>query len=123
MDGNTAAAWAVRLGDVKVVPNFPVTPQTELIETLAKWKANGEWKGEFVDVDQVEPQAVAAKMQMGVDQARDGRTSAQVDGLSPCAARCTQGIVVAHGDNAVPGNRDRLRGGCPGIHRMNDAVV
>jgi len=51
LDGNAAAAWAVRLCDVKVVPNFPITPQTELIEILAKWKANGEWNGEFVDVE------------------------------------------------------------------------
>jgi len=29
MDGNEAGAWAARLADVKVFPNFPVTPQTE----------------------------------------------------------------------------------------------
>jgi len=27
MDGNEAGAWAARLANVQVVPNFPVTPQ------------------------------------------------------------------------------------------------
>ncbi|MBW1839613.1 MAG: hypothetical protein JRI49_06715 [Deltaproteobacteria bacterium] len=33
------------------MPNFPVTPQTEIIETLAKWKDTGEWKGEFLPME------------------------------------------------------------------------
>ncbi|RLJ10346.1 MAG: pyruvate synthase [Candidatus Aenigmatarchaeota archaeon] len=51
LDGNSAAAWGGRLARVEVVPNFPVTPQTELIETFAKWKSEGSWKGEFVPVE------------------------------------------------------------------------
>jgi pyruvate ferredoxin oxidoreductase alpha subunit len=51
LDGNKAAAWGARLARAKVVPNFPITPQTEIIETLAKWKAEGEWDGEFVPLD------------------------------------------------------------------------
>ena len=51
MDGNAAAAWGARLSKVQVVPNFPVTPQTEIIETLAEWDANGMWKGNFLPVE------------------------------------------------------------------------
>jgi hypothetical protein len=35
MTGNAAAEWAVRLAEVDYVPAFPITPQTEIIETLA----------------------------------------------------------------------------------------
>ncbi|MBU3957863.1 MAG: hypothetical protein KKB25_02215, partial [Nanoarchaeota archaeon] len=51
IDGNTAAAWGARLSRAQVVPNFPITPQTEIIETLAQWKANGIWNGEFVPME------------------------------------------------------------------------
>ncbi len=49
--GNEAAAWGARLSRAEVVPNFPITPQTECIETIAKWVANGEWKTDFVKMD------------------------------------------------------------------------
>ena len=51
LDGNAAAAWGGRLSRAQVVPNFPVTPQTELIEKFAEWKSKGEWKGEFLPVE------------------------------------------------------------------------
>ncbi len=51
LDGNASAAWGARLAGTQVVPNFPVTPQTELIETLARWKSEGKWMGEFVPVE------------------------------------------------------------------------
>ncbi|NOZ82091.1 MAG: pyruvate ferredoxin oxidoreductase [Candidatus Micrarchaeota archaeon] len=51
IDGNAAAAWGARLSRVMVVPNFPITPQTEIIETLAKWKETGEWTGEFLPME------------------------------------------------------------------------
>ncbi len=42
LTGNGAAAWAVRLAEVDYVPAFPITPQTEIIETLAAWIDRGE---------------------------------------------------------------------------------
>jgi pyruvate ferredoxin oxidoreductase alpha subunit len=36
MTGNTAAAWGARLVDVDYVPAYPITPQTEIIESLAR---------------------------------------------------------------------------------------
>jgi pyruvate ferredoxin oxidoreductase alpha subunit len=41
LTGNAAAAWGARLADVDYVPAFPITPQTEIIETLARWSAEG----------------------------------------------------------------------------------
>ena len=35
LTGNGAAAWGARLAEVDYVPAFPITPQTEIIETLA----------------------------------------------------------------------------------------
>ncbi len=42
LTGNGAAAWGVRLADVDYVPAFPITPQTEIIETLSGWIDRGE---------------------------------------------------------------------------------
>jgi pyruvate ferredoxin oxidoreductase alpha subunit len=41
MTGNGAAAWGARLADVDYVPAFPITPQTEIIEALARWSEEG----------------------------------------------------------------------------------
>jgi pyruvate ferredoxin oxidoreductase alpha subunit len=35
--GNQATAWGARLARADYVPAFPITPQTEIIETLAEW--------------------------------------------------------------------------------------
>lgn len=42
LTGNGAAAWGARLADVDYVPAFPITPQTEIIETLSGWIDKGE---------------------------------------------------------------------------------
>ncbi len=42
LTGNSAAAWGARLAGAEYVPAFPITPQTEIIETLAQWIDGGE---------------------------------------------------------------------------------
>ena len=42
LTGNAAAAWGVRLAEVDYIPAYPVTPQTEIIETIARWISNGD---------------------------------------------------------------------------------
>lgn len=37
LTGNGAAAWGARLARADYIPAFPITPQTEIIETLASW--------------------------------------------------------------------------------------
>lgn len=39
--GNGAAAWGARLSGCEYLPAFPITPQTEIIETMAKWIDRG----------------------------------------------------------------------------------
>ena len=43
LTGNGAAAWGARLAGVEYLPAFPITPQTEIIETIAKWVDYGEF--------------------------------------------------------------------------------
>ena len=42
LTGNGAAAWGARLASVDYVPAFPITPQTEIIETIGAWSDSGE---------------------------------------------------------------------------------
>ena len=41
MEGNEAAAWGAKLARAEVVPAYPITPQTELISTIATLIADG----------------------------------------------------------------------------------
>ncbi len=43
LTGNSAAAWGARLAGAEYIPAFPITPQTEIIETLAYWIDTGEF--------------------------------------------------------------------------------
>ncbi|NCO97167.1 MAG: hypothetical protein AUJ50_04060 [Candidatus Aenigmarchaeota archaeon CG1_02_38_14] len=83
MDGNEAGAWAARLADVKVFPNFPVTPQTELIETLAQWKADGLFKGDFLDVESEHSVMSAA-------------VASEATGVRTFTATSSQGLLLMH---------------------------
>jgi pyruvate ferredoxin oxidoreductase alpha subunit len=60
LTGNAAAAWGARLADVNYVPAFPITPQTEIIETLADWFQRGEMTGRFVTLDSEHSMITAA---------------------------------------------------------------
>ncbi|MBI3090601.1 MAG: pyruvate synthase [Candidatus Tectomicrobia bacterium] len=51
LTGNAAAAWGASLADVDYIPAFPITPQTEIIETLAEWVADGDIAARFVTLD------------------------------------------------------------------------
>jgi pyruvate ferredoxin oxidoreductase alpha subunit len=51
ISGNEAAAWAARLSRAEVIPNFPITPQTECIEALAAWSARGDFHTNFLKMD------------------------------------------------------------------------
>jgi pyruvate ferredoxin oxidoreductase alpha subunit/phenylglyoxylate dehydrogenase alpha subunit len=50
-DGNEAAAWAVKLARVDMVAVYPITPQSSLVEYLAKFVAEGKLDAEIVDVE------------------------------------------------------------------------
>lgn len=50
-DGNEAAARAVALARVDMVAVYPITPQSSLVEELAKLVATGELAAEIVDAE------------------------------------------------------------------------
>src|SRR3990170_1604791 len=60
LTGNAAAAWGVRLAEVDYIPAYPVTPQTEIIETIARWISDGEMETRFVTVDSEHSMITAA---------------------------------------------------------------
>jgi len=51
LTGNGAAAWGARLAAADYIPAFPITPQTEIIETLANWIDNGEMDARLVTLE------------------------------------------------------------------------
>jgi phenylglyoxylate dehydrogenase alpha subunit len=50
-DGNEAAALAVALSNVDMVAVYPITPQSSLVEYIAKFAAEGKLDAEIVDVE------------------------------------------------------------------------
>lgn len=82
MTGNLAAAWGARLADVDYIPAFPITPQTEIVEALAKWCARGEVAARFVSMDSEHSMMTAAG-------------AAEVAGARVFTATSSQGLLHA----------------------------
>jgi len=51
LTGNGAAALAVKLCQPKVICAYPITPQTPIVEYLAKFVADGELKAEYIPIE------------------------------------------------------------------------
>jgi len=60
LTGNAAAAWGARLAEVDYIPAYPITPQTEIIESLAEWIAQGELAARLVTMDSEHSMLTAA---------------------------------------------------------------
>jgi len=60
LTGNGAAAWGARLAKVDYIPAFPITPQTEIIESLAGWIDGGEIGGRLVTLESEHSMITAA---------------------------------------------------------------
>ncbi|MCS6289026.1 MAG: pyruvate synthase [Nitrospira sp.] len=82
MTGNLAAAWGARLADVDYIPAFPITPQTEIVEALAKWCAGGELAARFVTMDSEHSMMTAAG-------------AAEATGARVFTATSSQGLLYA----------------------------
>jgi pyruvate/2-oxoacid:ferredoxin oxidoreductase alpha subunit len=48
LSGNHAAAWAARLARPQVVPVYPITPQTPILEKITEFHAAGEFDAEIL---------------------------------------------------------------------------
>ena len=82
LTGNGAAAWGARLAAVDYVPAFPITPQTEIIETLANWIDSGEMNGRLVTMESEHSMVTAAG-------------SAAATGVRVFSATSSQGLLYA----------------------------
>lgn len=60
LTGNKAAAWGARLAEVDYLPVFPITPQTEIIETLAEWVDRGELDARLTTLESEHSMVTAA---------------------------------------------------------------
>jgi pyruvate/2-oxoacid:ferredoxin oxidoreductase alpha subunit len=59
LTGNAAVATAAKLAKPQVIPAYPITPQTLIVETISDMIARGEFDCEFVNVES-EHSAMAA---------------------------------------------------------------
>ncbi|MBI5201615.1 MAG: pyruvate ferredoxin oxidoreductase [Elusimicrobia bacterium] len=83
LTGNQAAAWAAALASVDVVAAYPITPATQVCETLAELQASGHYKGRYVKVES-EHSAMSALL---------GAASA---GARTFTATSSQGLAYMH---------------------------
>jgi len=83
MPGNKALAHGVRLARVEVVPVFPITPQTTIIEYIADFVANGE-----LDAEYIHSEGEHSCMAMAV--------GASLAGARVFTATCSQGLAYMH---------------------------
>ncbi len=58
--GNSAAAWGARLARADYIPAFPITPQTEIIETIAHWIDEGHMDSRMTTMDSEHSMITAA---------------------------------------------------------------
>lgn len=82
LTGNAAAAWGARLAEVEYVPAFPITPQTEIIETISQWIDSGEFESKMVTLDSEHSMITAAG-------------AAAVTGVRVFTATSSQGLLYA----------------------------
>jgi pyruvate ferredoxin oxidoreductase alpha subunit len=60
LTGNVAAASGARLARVDYVPAYPITPQTEIIETIADWVREGKMESRFTQLESEHSMMTAA---------------------------------------------------------------
>lgn len=107
LTGAEAVAHAMRQIDPDVVPVYPITPQTPMIETFAKFVADGAAHAELVDVES-EHSAMSAAVGAALAGART-MTATSSQGLALMAevvyiaASMRAPIVMAVGNRALSG--------------------
>ena len=83
ISANRAIAEAVKMCKPKVVPVFPITPQTTISEYLAKFVADGDLKAEYIMVES-EHSAISAAV------------GASGTGVRTFTATSSQGLALMH---------------------------
>jgi pyruvate ferredoxin oxidoreductase alpha subunit len=107
LTGGEAVAEAMRQVDPDVVPVYPITPQTPIIQAFAKAVADGRAHGELVDVES-EHSAMSAAVAAALAGART-MTATSSQGLALMAeivyiaASMRAPVVMALGNRALSG--------------------
>ncbi|MCX7026550.1 MAG: pyruvate ferredoxin oxidoreductase [Spirochaetes bacterium] len=83
LEGSQAVAEAARLARVKVVSAYPITPQTHIVEELAKFCSDGSLDGKFICVES-EHSAMASVI------------GAQSGGVRSFTASSSHGLALMH---------------------------
>src|SRR5574340_603270 len=83
LPGNDAAAWGARLSRPKVVPVYPITPQTPVLELLTEFQAQGEFDAEILTPES-EHSVMAACI------------PASLTGVRVFTATASQGLMLMH---------------------------
>lgn len=81
--GNYAAAYGAKLARVRVVPVYPITPQTTIIEKLIDFISKKEMEAEYIPIES-EHSAMAAAI------------GAEATGVRAFTASSSQGIAYMH---------------------------
>ncbi len=82
LTGNGAAAWGARLAEIDYLPAFPITPQTEIIETIASW----------IDEDEMDCRMVSMESEHSMITAAG---AAAATGVRVFTATSSQGLLYA----------------------------
>lgn len=88
LTGNYAAAWGARLSRVRVIPVYPITPQTTIIEKLIEFVSKKEMNAEYIPIES-EHSAMAAAI------------GAEATGVRAFTASSSQGIAYMHENLSV----------------------
>lgn len=83
LTGNHAVAWAARLARPKVVPVYPITPQTPVLEKLTEFQAAGEF-----DAEVLTPESEHSVMSACIP--------ASLAGVRVFTATASQGLLLMH---------------------------
>jgi len=80
LTGNGAAAWGARLAATDYIPAFPITPQTEIIESLSTWIDRDEMTARMVTMESEHSMITAA-------------AAAAASGIRVFSATSSQGLL------------------------------
>ena len=83
LTGNHAVAWAARLARPKVVPVYPITPQTPVLEKLTDFQAEGSFDAEIIT-----PESEHSVMSACIP--------ASLAGVRVFTATASQGLLLMH---------------------------
>lgn len=83
LNGNHAVSYAVKLARPNVIPVYPITPQTPILEKITEFQADGEMHAEIMTMES-EHSAMAAAI------------TASLTGVRVFTATASQGLLLMH---------------------------